>query len=204
MACLLGAATLMAPAASSAATILFTADRAHIAILNPPNTGRCAPTWLATVTIVPGASIPTSTGSSTLGTFQSTQSHCIVTQPPTPFVEGLFSYAFASGDLLLGTYSGAAGPTGVPDTFSWSTTLIVTGGTGLFAGATGTLSETGTFVRKANPAGPGFVQDYSGRVSGLLGLPAVPEPATWAMLIAGFALAGGALRERPRRALMPA
>lgn len=33
---------------------------------------------------------------------------------------------------------------------------------------------------------------------------AVPEPATWAMLLAGFGLVGGALRRRKRAAVMPA
>lgn len=192
---------LAVPAMASAVVVGFVADRQHIAILNPPGTGRCAPTYLATVNIVPGAGVPSSTGSSNLGTFQSTQSHCIVTQPPTPFVEGVFSYLFANGDLLEGIYGGTAAATGTPDLFSWATTLTVTGGTGMFLGASGTLIETGTFLRRANTAGPGFVQDYSGRVVGDLILSGVPEPAAWLMMIAGFAVAGASLRQRRRMAV---
>lgn len=36
------------------------------------------------------------------------------------------------------------------------------------------------------------------------GTPAVPEPASWAMLIAGFGLTGAALRRRRARAGRPA
>ena len=40
---------------------------------------------------------------------------------------------------------------------------------------------------------------------GSVGVPhAVPEPATWAMMIAGFGLAGAAMRRSPRRAQNPA
>jgi hypothetical protein len=51
----------------------------------------------------------------------------------------------------------------------------------------------------------GTVNEFSGSARGEIDVlrlvlpeqPAVPEPATWAMMIGGFALAGGALRRRP-------
>lgn len=47
-----------------------------------------------------------------------------------------------------------------------------------------------------NPADPAFTIDFFTPV-GVAS--AVPEPGTWAMLIAGFGLMGAALRTRPRR-----
>jgi hypothetical protein len=42
---------------------------------------------------------------------------------------------------------------------------------------------------------------YGDNRLGSFRLPAVPEPATWAMMIGGFGLAGAALRRRPRTAV---
>ena len=66
----------------------------------------------------------------------------------------------------------------------------MTGGTGRFLGATGSLSTTGA-LRLANGNA-----NYSGVVSGRLDMPAVPVPATWAMMILGFGAAGSMIRRR--------
>jgi hypothetical protein len=50
----------------------------------------------------------------------------------------------------------------------------------------------------ANASGSGMVGGYVVEFGGLE-VAGVPEPATWAMMIAGFASIGGALRRRPRR-----
>lgn len=49
-----------------------------------------------------------------------------------------------------------------------------------------------------NPNGDGYALDYFQLNGTALG-GVVPEPATWAMMIGGFGLAGGALRNRRRR-----
>lgn len=48
------------------------------------------------------------------------------------------------------------------------------------------------------PNTPASACDFNFRVSGTTATGAVPEPATWAMMIGGFAMMGGALRRRSR------
>jgi hypothetical protein len=63
------------------------------------------------------------------------------------------------------------------------------------AGSTAIDSFT-SYTIKNNP------QATAGTVTvqfGLVRVPAVPEPATWAMMIGGFGLIGGALRQRGRK-----
>jgi hypothetical protein len=169
--CAAAALAGVAPSAAQAATFLFTGVRANVNLINPPGTGRCAP--LNTVNIAPGAL--SSTGFSNFGAFASTQSHCIpgapnAGNPVQPITDGQFSYDFGAGDLLTGTYSGQASfSNGV---VTGTENLVVTGGTG-------------------------FVGVFNGTVNGRINVPgAVPEPATWAMMIAGFGLAGSAARRR--------
>jgi hypothetical protein len=193
-------------AALDAATVAVSGSRQHINIVNPPGTGRCAaiprdPPYAATVDIVPGPGIPSSTGSTDqFGAFAGTMSHCIISAPPTLVEEGIFRWEFASGDILEGTYTGAVMTTGVPDLFDATIDYLVTGGTGLFLGASGWMFETGSFLRLANPQGPGFITDWTGTFSGTLSLPAIPEPATWSMLILGFGVVGMVARRRRARA----
>jgi len=73
--------------------------------------------------------------------------------------------------------------------------LLTASGAQLYSrSSTGALSfSTGTF--SLTDAGGG---------SAMLAVAAVPEPATWALMIAGFGLAGGALRSQRRRALAAA
>ena len=72
---------------------------------------------------------------------------------------------------IITANSATAGTTG----FQYAATSSVTGGTALYATVTGRQ----TFLA----------------VEGL-GTPAVPEPATWGMMLLGFGLVGGALRRR--------
>ncbi len=56
-------------------------------------------------------------------------------------VEGAFTIANNTGDSLTGTYTGSGGSSG---TRQWaSLTLQITGGTGVYAGATGTIRASG-------------------------------------------------------------
>lgn len=67
----------------------------------------------------------------------------------------------------------------------------VSGGQGLFCDITGT-QRTGNWA--FDILGADTAQD-----GGTVGTPAVPEPATWMTMIAGFAAIGAALRRRARR-----
>jgi hypothetical protein len=187
---------LIAPGPARAVTVVFTGTRDNVNVLNPPGTGRCAP--LNTVEIGPGRL--SSSGTSNFGGFVSTQSHCIpgapsAATPVQPVTSGIFSYLFDAGDTLFGTYAGqaifdAGVITGAED-------LTVTGGTGRFAEATGTILSRGRLSFAPNPSGQGVVGVFSGTVNGTLNLAnPLPEPATWAMMIAGFGLIGSRLRAR--------
>ena len=131
----------------------------------------------------------TAAGSSNLGDFGPSQSHCIA--PGSPYT-GIFSFAFAAGDLLTGTTAGFMTPTATAGVFNSFVTYTATGGTGRFAGVSGTIAGTGLLDRR--PARP--LNQLS--LDGILNLPAVtvPEPASWALMVAGFGLTGAALRRR--------
>jgi hypothetical protein len=69
---------------------------------------------------------------------------------------GSYELTSASGDTLTGDFTGASGPTETPNVFAIVETVTITGGTGRFAGASGTFvierlvdfntsTSTGTF-----------------------------------------------------------
>lgn len=184
---------LALPALAGAADLPFSGTFANT---NPPGVvgGRCAG---ATVTI--GNFGPFfATGTSNFGNFTASQSHCLNGGPPiatgapdTPYFDGRFTYSFAGGGTLSGTYTGLlsnAGATGVVDNVQ---NFLITGGTGRFADASGSFLGTGQ-LRFGN--GPPSATLTIGR--GIVSAPAVPEPATWTMLILGFVGVGAALRGR--------
>lgn len=183
----LGIALMLLPAPLLAANRLFTATEVHS---NPPASpvGRCAPASL-TVNIGPG--FGPATGTSDFGGFVPTESHCIVLPLPAAYSDGRFSFAFTGGDDLRGTYFGTLSGSATPGTFTNVQRFTVTGGTGRFAGASGSLLGTGNVVFAAGRP-PAATID----IAGTLALPAVPEPAAWSLLIAGFALTGTMMRQR--------
>jgi PEP-CTERM motif len=130
----------------------------------------------------------TAAGTSNLGAFGPSQSHCI-NVPPAPYT-GVFSFDFGARGNLIGTTSGFLTPTGTSGIFNSFVTYVASGGTGAFAGASGTINGIGTlnrnFARPLNTLA----------LSGLLNAPGVPEPSSWALLIIGFGAIGGALRRR--------
>jgi hypothetical protein len=125
----------------AAQTLEITGTRENANPLSPPGSGRCAPAYFNTVDIAPGAT--SSTGNSNLGTFTSTQSHCIVTAPPTAIADGAFTYTFSTGETLTGTYAGSVDATGTPGQFLATENLVFTGGTGRFTNASGTITDNG-------------------------------------------------------------
>ncbi|MBO9711884.1 PEPxxWA-CTERM sorting domain-containing protein [Sphingomonas sp.] len=92
-----------------------------------------------------------------------------------------YSFARFWTSLYGGGVSLYVGPTPVADPY----------GAVLFGGST----SAPTFA----PGGPIFLQGGSQVTITNAPAPAVPEPATWAMMIGGFALAGGAMRVRSRK-----
>lgn len=135
---LLGAIFAASPAMSQ--SLPFNGTRENVNPVAPPG-GRCVPPYFNTVNIAPGAL--SSTGTSNISNFTSTQSHCITSPPPTSLVDGLFTYRFEAGDTIFGTYTGNVTTSATPGSFSAVENLIITGGTGRFIGASGTISDNG-------------------------------------------------------------
>jgi len=138
-------------AQAGAQTFTFEGRRENVNPVNPPG-GRCVPPYFNTVNIAPGAI--SSTGTSNLGTFTSTQSHCILSPPPTDIVEGEFTYTFRAGDTITGTYDGRVSDSGTAGVLNAVENLTITGGTGRFTGATGSITSSGHAGARA-PASPG-------------------------------------------------
>lgn len=127
------------PTMAAAQSFTFEGSRENV---NPINTGgACVPPYFRTVTIAPGAL--SSTGTSNLGSFTSTQSHCVVSPLPSDLVNGQFTYTFRAGDTITGTYVGSVANGAVAGQFNATENLTITGGTGRFTGATGTITSNG-------------------------------------------------------------
>lgn len=187
---LIVAALLLSSSPALAGTVAFSGSYSN---QNPPaeQSGRCAP---AARTVTFGPSIAPASGSSSLGSFAPSGSHCITPPLPTSYSDGLFSFDFGSGDVLTGTYSGTLTATAVPGQFANTQDYIVTGGSGRYAQAEGSFQGVGT-VTFAPEALPSSLQTLSGSITA----PGIPEPATWAMLIGGFGMLGFAARARSVR-----
>ena len=179
------AAALLAsasPLPAYAAPVVFTGQFSNDTPTPLPDASCAAGQVL--VNFNPGNS--TAAGTSNFGNFGPSQTHCI--SPGQPYA-GTFSFAFGIGDTLFGTTTGFMTPTAITGVVNSFNTYTVTGGTGQFAGASGVINGVGLLDRR--PARPLNSLDLTGS----LNLP-VPEPATWAMMVVGFGLLGGALRRR--------
>ena len=93
----------------------------------------------------------------------------------TGLLNGTFNIVFANGDTLFGNVFEDVSAVIATGTGPFTQALTFSGGTGEFAGATGSTSGAGL-------AG-GTVSG-----SGVLNAPAVPEPASAALLLGGLAL----------------
>ena len=101
-------------------------------------------------------------------------------RPPDFFIsDGTFLETFAQG-TLFGTSSGRGTASGT-GTATGTLDIVFTGGTGLFAGATGRATLTGTLIR-TSPTTQSITGSYAGSLS------IVPEPNTLALLAPGVAV----------------
>jgi hypothetical protein len=186
--CALMAIVLALPAgAAEAATLAFSGTRTNITPGGAPG-GRCGAALL--ISFAPGNYV--ASGTSTLGNFSYTASHCIAGPPPGPYYDGLFTWDFGP-DTLTGTYNGTLAALG-PGLFSITESILFSGGTGRFAGASGNALFTGELSFGQFNGLPASFGD--GSFEGTLTAPGIPEPANWAMMIAGFGLAGAVQRRR--------
>ena len=171
-------------------TITFTGSREFSGGQGPvPNPARCgaAPPNFS-VTHPPGV------GASNLGSFTSTESQCQNNATGNVF-DGRFTFDFGGGNTFFGTYVGTL--VGIPPpppppgtVLDVSFTYTLTGGTGIFVGASGSLLGTGTITLNPLPIGNSSHIDISGTVT------TIPEPATVLLLSSGLAGVGAAVRRR--------
>ncbi len=190
------AAALAAPAAARVVTFSATFSNT-----NPPAApgGRCPNLTVSIGNIAPFYA----SGTSTAGAFTSVQSHCLDAGPPVapgaaavPYYDGRFTYSFADGATLTGTYAGLLSNSGSPGVITNVQNFVATGGTGLFAGASGSFSGTGDIRFGGGPPAASLtIADARITVA------SVPEPASWGLLVGGFALTGAMMRRRTAHAV---
>jgi hypothetical protein len=181
----IGSATM-----AKADTLTFTGARLNVGQSISP-VGRCAPA----LTLDINPSVGTSTGTSNFGAFTPTMSVCITPLPVGPLTDGFFTWEFAGGDTLSGTFTGGTAgvfdPT-VTSVLDLTENYVIAGGTGLFAGATGNILGIGTLTI--------FTDRPASSTTNLTGtITTVPEPATMLLLSTGLAGVGAAIKKRRKK-----
>lgn len=112
------------------------------------------------------------------------------------FIPGQSGY---SSDLGLDIFQGGTASTGFVVEFAIPLSLLREGIPGL--GTFPTVAPGGFFTFRLSQAFGYSVAGgttYGGNRLGAFQMPAVPEPASWALMIGGFGLAGAAMRRRER------
>lgn len=134
-----------------------------------------------------------SAGFSNLGDFVFNLVQCLA--PPS----GNLELDFGGGNTLFGTWGSTGVPSSTPLVSQVLGQATLTGGTGAFAGYSGSFDALGYLDRRDSAvtgsgftAGSAFV--FRGEVA------PVPEPAAWGLLFAGLAVVGIAARRGSRAA----
>ena len=153
-----------------------------------PNMSRCGTPGLPNLL----ATLPPGVGTSNLGAFTTTESHCINVTNGNLF-NGLFTFDFGGGNSFFGTYVGMVTLPPVGGVAPLNQTFTVTDGTGRFAGASGSFTGFGARIEAGGVAN--IHLDFNGTIT------TVPEPAT--VLLLGTGLAGVCASARKRRKLQP-
>jgi len=118
-----------------------------------PRTEPFTAPFTADQVVAPGGRCPaltvTVTGSGEAepgGPFTTAQSHCVDPAGPNPLgvTEGQFTFTFASGATLSGTYVAVLVPTATEGVFSIDGLATFISGSGEFASPSGTADATGT------------------------------------------------------------
>jgi hypothetical protein len=94
-----------------------------------------------------------------LGRYTYNSTECF--NPATGGFAGSPTLTAANGDTVVGAYSGQVFPTADPNVITYEEVLVVTGGTGRFAGASGEFEVSGV----ANLATGEYSQTMSGTLS---------------------------------------